>query len=230
MNRRSSSPAVAFESLEDRRLLAASIISVTPTPNPVERGIKLTLTSNGATSDTKSVVFFTDANGNGVLDSTDKRIGRDLAGRNGFNWRLNTKKLALGQIRFFAEPHAASGAAGTPVSTVVTITDAPPTIKSLRTNFKTFHRGKTITLTAAGVKDSDGKVGSVAFFLDSNQNGTFDTGVDTFLAPDPDPKGGFKYQPDTNALPLGTQTFFAIATDNDGGTSNAASVAVTVLA
>ena len=228
MIRRPSTNPVVIESLEDRRLFAASITSVTPSPNPVERGLKLTLTSNGATSDTKSVVFFFDTNGNGVLDSTDKRIGRDASGRNGFVWVLKTKKLDLGPVRIFAEPHDAHNTAGTPVNTIVTITDAPPTIKSVVAAPKKLHHGKTLTLIATGVKDTDGKVGSVAFYLD-NGDGIFNAGADTFLATDADPKGGFKIKPDTNALPSGTLTIFAVATDNDGGTSNTASADVTVL-
>jgi hypothetical protein len=217
-----------IEPLESRRLLTAALTGITPTPSPVERGLRLTLTATGPTSDTKSVRFFIDTDGDGVLDSTDKRVGSDATPGNGFSVRLNTKKFLLGDIRFFAEPHERGGAARTPVSTIVTVTDAPPTIKAVVGAPKKLRPGKNLTFIATRVKDTDGKVGSVSFFIDSNDNGAIDLGTDTFLGTDPDPKGGFKFKPDTLALPVGTLTILAQATDNDGGTSNVASGTVLI--
>jgi hypothetical protein len=220
--------ACIVEALEKRQLFAAGLVSVTATPSPVERGLKLTLTANGNTSDTKRVSFWLDSNGNGVLDTSDKKIGQDGSPLNGLSKTFSTKKFDLGAVRFFARPETGGGVSGPSVSTTVTITDAPPTIKSVVASPKKVKRGKNLTFSANGVKDTDGTVGSVVFYIDNNANGSIDIGTDTFLGTDADKKGGFKFKPDTNTLPVGTLTILAQATDNDGGTSNVASGTVLV--
>ena len=213
------------EMLEDRRLLSASIGSLSADALTVERGTPVVLTANDVT-DIKVVSFYVDSNGNGVLDDGDKKLNSDGTGANGFMGKAQTKKLPVGDVLFFAQGHDVDGNMAT-AQTSVHLTNASPTLKRLTAAPKKLVHGKKLTLIANGAHDTDGTVASVSFYVDSNGNGLIDAG-DVLLGTDSDKHGGYKNAPDTSAFAAGTMTILAQATDSDGGLSNVVSTAVVV--
>ena len=95
-----------------------------------------------------------------------------------------------------------------------------PTITALAVNPDPVTQGENVALTATGVADTDGTVDSVAFYRDANGNGSLDVGLDTLLGTDTTAGDGWTVTVPTSGFAVGTQTYFAVATDNDGLTSN----------
>ncbi|MDA1274643.1 MAG: proprotein convertase P-domain-containing protein [Verrucomicrobia bacterium] len=84
--------------------------------------------------------------------------------------------------------------------------------------------GNSLTLTAAGVSDSDGIVVSVAFYRDSNGNGILDESADALIGTDTNDSDGWSVSSLTDGFVPGPQTYFAQAVDNDGLRSTPVSV------
>ncbi len=105
----------------------------------------------------------------------------------------------------------------------------PPTIGSLSASPDPVVQGDALTLTANGVSDPDGTVSSVAFYRDADGDGALNEAVDELLGTDTDGSDGFAATVSTTGFALGSHTYFAIATDNDGLTSDAASATGTVV-
>ena len=104
-----------------------------------------------------------------------------------------------------------------------------PTIASLTAAPSPVIQGDDLTLTASGVSDADGAVSSVAFYRDANGNGQLDLGADDFLGNDANGGDGWSVAASTAALALGSHSYFAQATDDDGLTSNVASTVSEVI-
>jgi hypothetical protein len=216
-----------IEALEGRRMLSASIGSLSADALSVERGQRVTLTANDVSSDTKVVSFYVDSNGNGVLDDGDKKLNSDGTAANGFTGRAQTKKLPVGDVMFFAQGRDADGNLAT-AQTSVHLTNASPTLKRLTPAPKKIAHGKNLRLIANGAHDTDGTIASVSFYVDSNGNGLIDVGTDLLISTDSSKNGGFKASLDTTPFAVGTMTILAQATDSDGGVSNVVSATVTV--
>jgi cyclophilin family peptidyl-prolyl cis-trans isomerase len=106
----------------------------------------------------------------------------------------------------------------------------PPTVTALNTSGAKVARGKTITLTAAGVADAaPGSVSKVEFYRDSNGNGVLDPGVDALVGEDTSATGGWSLTLPTTGQASGNATFFARAIDNanQGSSPIAATVNIT---
>jgi hypothetical protein len=92
-----------------------------------------------------------------------------------------------------------------------TLVDAPdPTIA-----------GAAMVLEATGV-DDDGMVVSVDFYRDADHDGLLDPETDELLANDTAPADGWSVTFNTSSLATGTQTYFAVATDDEDTASTAA--------
>jgi len=104
----------------------------------------------------------------------------------------------------------------------------PPTIGSLSASPDPVQRPGAVTLTATDVNDPDGVVTVVQFYRDANGNETLETATDAYLGVDSSAGGGWKWIGSTMDWPVGTQTVFARAEDNEGD-SGVASTTVTVL-
>ncbi len=107
--------------------------------------------------------------------------------------------------------------------------NAAPTVGSLDASAAAVFLGEPLTLTAGAVADADGIPRSVAFYLDSNDNGLADPSE--HLGSDADLADGAVWAltpQQTAALPVGVVHVLAVASDNNGGTSAPRSVTVTV--
>ncbi|MFT3685642.1 MAG: peptidylprolyl isomerase [Phycisphaerales bacterium] len=85
--------------------------------------------------------------------------------------------------------------------------------------------GGSMLLSTYGVRDPDSTspVSSVAFYHDTNGNGTLDD-ADTLMATDTSATGGWNARVDTTGLSAGANRFFAVTTDVDGGTTTVSRV------
>jgi hypothetical protein len=104
----------------------------------------------------------------------------------------------------------------------------PPVISSLTDSPDPVTRPSQLTLTANGVSDPDGTVVKVEFYRDANGNGTLEPGTDVPLCTDTSSSDGWICPASTSGWPLGTQTYFARAQDDDLAWSNAPSTTGTI--
>jgi cyclophilin family peptidyl-prolyl cis-trans isomerase len=189
--------------------------------------IILSATASDPNDAVAKVEFFYDTNNNGVFDaSADALLG---AGTNaGGKWTLGlsaaaTTALRMGPAVFFIRATDAYGL--TSVATLNATVNTPPTIASLVVA-EPAHRGDRMTLTAIGVADTaPGVVKKVLFYLDSNDNGVLDVGIDKLLGTGKLAAGAAALSVSSAGFPLGSIRFFAQAVDNNGATAAAAATA-----
>jgi hypothetical protein len=88
--------------------------------------------------------------------------------------------------------------------------------------------GSVLNLRAADVEDDDGEVAAVRYYLDIDGDGALDANVDELLGTDDDGSDGWSWAGPMPAASSGSisQTYFAQAVDDQGLTSNVASLSV----
>lgn len=140
----------------------------------------------------------------GIRDAADQGQGRRL----------------LVSMNFGTGPYVASGKA-VRIATTVQPQQAP-TVTSLSDNPDSVRTGGNVTLTANNVIDVDGGIASVAFYREGNGTAGLQTGPggDVLLGTDASGAGGYSIVASTAGLPDATYTYYAVATDDDGATSN----------
>jgi hypothetical protein len=116
-------------------------------------------------------------------------------------------------------------------SVTVNSVNDPPVIDTLAAAPDTVKHGQSFTLTAGGADDphdSGGTVVTVAFYRESNGTPGLQTGSggDTLVGLDDNALDGWAVNVSLGDLPAGTYTYYAQATDNEGGVSAADSGAV----
>ena len=102
-----------------------------------------------------------------------------------------------------------------------------PGIRSLAVSPEPVVQGDPLTLSAHGVLDIGGRVDNVAFYRDANNDGVPD--VTEFLDTDSNVSGAWSLSVVTAGLAFGTHKFLAVATDNDGDTSEAVGAEIEVV-
>ncbi len=171
-----------------------------------------------------AVEFYRDANGNGTLEvGTDVLLGTDTNGGDAWSWTGSTAGLPAGSVTFLARARDNYSAYSDAVSASATIENSPPAIGSLTTGLS----GDNLTLTAHNVTDDAG-VSKVEFYLDANDNDTFDAGIDTLLGNGTQSGPDWHLTVDTAGWPDGTYTLFARAQDGDSAYSNVVSTDATI--
>ncbi|MCG8583703.1 MAG: Ig-like domain-containing protein, partial [Pirellulales bacterium] len=102
-----------------------------------------------------------------------------------------------------------------------------PTIQAINLGPQPAIRNADLTLAAVGVADIDDSVAQVAFYRDADGDGEFDAVSDQLLATDTDGADGWQATVVAN-FGEGDHTYFAVATDAAGATSDAAAAAGSV--
>jgi subtilisin-like proprotein convertase family protein len=174
-------------------------------PQPIQSG-----SSSSYTGSFQPQGLLSDFDGTNVDGTWTLVIFDDLQGPSGDTAKLNSWSLNV---------------TGSTVSQ-----PGPPTIDSLSVNPDSvlFEEIVDVTLTANGVSDPDDNVFSVSFYRDFNGNGTLEVGTDVLFATDTDGTNGWSATDNTAALPLGTHSYFAVATDEAANDSNVVSATLTV--
>lgn len=101
----------------------------------------------------------------------------------------------------------------------------PPVIGTFNDTPDPVVHSETVALTAIDVfdPDNDGEVIKVEFYRDANDNGMLEAGTDNLLGVDTDWSDGWNWTGSTADFPLGLNTYFAQAQDNEGLWSNVVS-------
>ncbi|NLW51282.1 MAG: hypothetical protein GXY85_10670 [Candidatus Brocadiaceae bacterium] len=197
-------------------------------PNPVTQGANLVLTAQNVTDAVPGTVqrveFYRDVNDNGILDAgVDQLLGTDYtATGNDYSFTL-TVNWAPGDHTYFARAQDDLDA-WSDAAVVDGLVNGRPAIGSLTADPAQLIPGQMLKLTATDVGDTDGAVATVAFYRDTNGNGTYQEGLDALIG------FGTQVAPGTWELefadPTAVRVFFARAQDDSGGWSAAASVNV----
>jgi hypothetical protein len=118
---------------------------------------------------------------------------------------------------------------GTFVDDVFTVrVNTPPFLAALTPSSANVGRNSIFTLSL-GTATDDGGIARIDFYRDTNSNGLLDVGTDTLIGSDTSSEGGWLLASNTNDFALGTQQYFARATDTDGTTSSSVTTTITVV-
>jgi len=191
----------------------------------VARGAPLTLTAYTVADKDGTIakVEFYSLAGTGAFDSfTATKIGEDASAVGGWSLAYTVPAAStLGTTQFFARATDNNGAVSAAVASLATtVTNVLPTIAGFAVTTPVTQPAD-ITLTAAGVAntDGDGLVQRVRFYEDVNKNNLVDA-PDRLLGTDTDASDGFSLATaSSNVAYAGSVRFLAVADDNDGGTS-----------
>lgn len=200
--------------------VAPVVSSLAAAPSSVSRTDVLTLTAHGVSDPNghvKRVQFYRDTNGSGVWDPDDQVLGSDTSSSGGWTWSGSTAGWALGTHRIFARAQDNQNAWSEPVTAVVHVHNAVPSINHLAACANWVYQADSITLSASGVHDPDGTVVAVEFYRGNTLLGTQEQG-----------SHGWNWTADTTSWPLGQHTVSARARDNDGEYSESVSTTITV--
>lgn len=214
-----------------------TIGSIEGNESSVNQGDSVTLSAINVNDDEGAVAkvkFYLDSNKNNTYEAgSDLPLGSDADGSDGWNWTGSSAGWDVGTARFFALAQDDIGQWSNMVTTTVEVlasqTNSAPSVGSLSGPVGPVTLGDEISLVANQVQDSDGSVTAVEFYLDANNNGTLETGLDTLLSSDTSGAGGWSWSGTNGAISAGANTFFARARDNQGAWSNTASVNVEVV-
>ncbi len=185
----------------------------------------VTATTVADTQGVSLVEFYRDVNGNGTIEpNVDILLGSARPTANSASLTFSTRGFGTGATTVLARAQDTRLSYGTAVSATLTVNNLNPTVVSLLASPNpVLTLGSNLTLTASGVADADGTVASVAFYYDTDNSGTLDTGVDALLATDASAVGGFTTVVNTGNFSIveGSRRFFARVTDNNGGVATA---------
>ena len=199
-----------------------TIADMTGTPDPVNRGDNLTLTTLGTTDVDESdagvtqVLFYHDSNGNGQLDIDNDLFLGDGAMQDTqtWSWIGSSGMFPVGNNTFFAQAWDSDLGASIPASVTVRINDIP-IINSLTDNPDPVIQSDVLTLTANDVTDSDGTIFQVEFYRDADHNGILGVEHDEFLGTGINNAGDWIWSGSTAGFPPTNNIYFARAQDND---------------
>ncbi len=210
--------------------------TLSPSVSQILRGGQVTLVAGDifipAGKRLKTVEFYADTNRNGVFDpAVDRKVGSAGSLRDGAaSVKVATRGIAVGDQSYFVRVQDNLGD-WTPVTTAtVAISNNAPTVASIKaTPAVVKNRGDLVTLSVGSIRDVDGRVTSVTYYLD------LESRVPPLGAPPDWPltvspamlvlgtaanaSGGWKLVVSSAEFNVGVNRIYAVATDNDGTTS-----------
>jgi hypothetical protein len=166
-----------------------------------------------------AVEFYRDVNGNGLFEEgVDKYLGEDTTSSDGWYWSDKVTWAGGMHTTYFARARDNYGdyTAAADVAWTTGYVNRCPTVGVLIDTPDPVIQGLDLTLSAQGVSDPDGAIVEVAFYRDFDADGLFTEGVDAYLgsgtlmAP-----GQWDLVISTAGWPIGLQTYFARARDNN---------------
>lgn len=204
--------------------------SLGASPSAVESGSTITLTASNvveANGTISSVKFYRESNGtSGLQTASDTLVG--TGARNGTTWTINasTTGLGAGAYTYYAVATDASSVSSAAASASATVVS--PTIGAFVASPSSVQAGASVTLTASNVAETNGAIGSVKFYRESNATSGLQTGADTLIGTGV--QNGTTWSISTTApLSGGSYTYYAVATDTANISSAASSANLTVV-
>jgi cyclophilin family peptidyl-prolyl cis-trans isomerase len=219
--------------------------SLAASPTSILRGGQVTLVAGDifipAGKRLKTVEFYADTNRNGVFDvGVDRKIGSAGSLRDGTaSVRVSTKGLPVGAQAYFARVQDNLGD-WTPAAAVsATVVNNAPVAGSLKVSPALIKNlGDPMTLSLSGMKDVDGRITSVSYYVNVDgltppADGAPDWLVNlvpgvALLGTTTNAAGGWKLAISSSQLAVGLNRVYAVATDNDGTASRFAATTCTV--
>ena len=201
-------------------------------PDPVVKPNDVTLSAMGVDDSDGSVTqvkFYLD-DGDGSYDPVeDAGVGLDEDGSDGWEVTVSTQADVWkgGENTLFALAEDNDGKWSAPVSTQLTVQEVPK-VDSVSETPDPVARPLDVTVTVEA-SDQDGEVQKVAVFEDTNSSGSYEQEHDELLKTDSDGSDGWGWTTSTAGWPLGINTFFVRAQDNDGLWSAAATSEIEVV-
>ncbi|MGO9468335.1 MAG: endonuclease/exonuclease/phosphatase family protein [Isosphaeraceae bacterium] len=213
-----------------------AIGSLSVSPTSVSAGATVVLTANNVVEDgpgsIASVEFYRESNGiDGLQIGSDAPVGSGT--RSGSNWTLSvsTSGLSGGSYTYYAVATDNASQVSNPVSTTLSVSGpATPTIGTFTASPSSVVAGATVTLDAGDVTQLAGTISNVQFYSETNGTSGLQVGSDLFLGNGTLGGSDWIFNTDTIGLPTGTQTYYAVATNEDGVESATAMFSVNITA
>ncbi len=151
----------------------------------------LTITATLQDSNPRAVTFFRDVNLNGAWDAfIDQDLGADQSSVGGWTRQITVYPswIAAATIRIVADVVDIDGVWGTTPRAFVTVNVLGPAVLGVvAPAMASFGQTVSVSATASGLN----AIRAVTFFLDQNNNGIWNSGVDVDLGADFDSSGGW---------------------------------------
>jgi endonuclease/exonuclease/phosphatase family metal-dependent hydrolase len=213
-----------------------AIGSLTVSPTSVNAGATVVLSANNVVEygpgSIESVAFYQESNPiAGEQVGLDTLVGMGV--QNGSTWTLSTSTSGFGGgiYTYYALATDSAGIVSDPVTTTLSVTGpATPTIGSLTVSPTSVAAGTPVTLDAGDVTILGGTIRNVEFYRETNGTPGLQAGSDLELGNGTQGGSDWLFSTSTLGLPVGTQYYYAVATDNSGALSATATVALTVTA
>ncbi len=213
-----------------------AIGSLTVSPTSVNTGATVVLSASNVVEygpgSIESVAFYRESNPiAGVQVGSDTLVGMGV--QNGSTWTLSTSTSGFGGgiYTYYALATDSASIVSDPVSTTLSVTGpVTPTIGSLTVSPTSVAAGTPVTLDAGHVTELGGTIRNVEFYQETNGTPGLQAGSDLELGNGTQGGSDWLFATSTLGLPVGTQYYYAVATDNSGALSTTATVALTITA
>ncbi|MCE9590764.1 MAG: peptidylprolyl isomerase [Planctomycetes bacterium] len=188
-----------------------TIAALTPSLTGVARGKSVTLTATGVADASPGTIdrveFFIDSNSNGTLDpGADTKLGIGTLASGAWTLTTTTAGLPTGDAHFFARAVDNLNQSSDPVTTLVAVTNTPPTLSKIQT-LGTIQRNTPATISyetlANYSNEADANGDTIRFRIDQVVSGTLT-------------KGGQPVVPGTTTIGPGESVVWTPALDADG--------------
>ena len=175
-----------------------------------------------------AIQYWRDADGNGFFNADeDSLLGESTTASGGYRFEVNTTGFDPGTYTFFGRARDNTDLLSAAVAVTARI-NAAPTIAALTPSAESVERLSFFVLTASGVAD-DTTIKSVSFYRDIDGNGEYSTADRLVGKGKRNPDGTWSFRASTAGFATGVNTFFAVATDANGGLSGAATTTTTIV-
>ncbi len=197
----------------------------TQTTDPSYSGAPLILTAIDVMGPVASVRFYRESNGApGLQVGQDTSIGSDGNASDGWSWVTSVAGMPAGTYTYYAVAADVFGNASNAVLT--TITTLPPSIGTLTSAPDRPYVDEPITLT---IQDVLGMASTASFYRESNGTPGLQVNSDLLLGRTSSSGNGWSWTVSTRGLPAGVYTYYAVATNALGNTSNTIATTSTIV-
>ncbi len=200
--------------------------ALTASPPSVTAGASVTLTAANVAEHGVGTItgvnFYRESNGTpGLQVGSDTLVG--AGAQNGANWSVTTATSGLGGgvYTYYAQASDSNALLSDAAATTASITGSrAPTIGAFTISPSSVTPGDLVTLGATNVTKSGGTISRVTFYQESNGIPGLQPDSDTTLGIGTQGGTSWYFSADTTGLAAGAQSYYAVATDNFGVSSN----------
>ena len=223
--------AVATDSSDRTSVAVRQLVTgappVTASPAAVLRGnstIFSVAPISGTAAPTRSVAFYVDRNGDGIVSAGDTLLGNGTLAGGIYRITVSAAALALGaantgSFTVMARATLTNNSSVDYANSTVVVANNLPRVNSVVSSLPVITVADSDFRLTATVSDRDGTVSRVTFYADSDLDGIYTPGADSAVGVDDSATGGWTISLASVGRLTGSYRFFAVATDNNGGQS-----------